>query len=128
MFLRYGDQARPGLTAQTCFEAVLREERTSTTRFREGLEAQFERWRSLRPGDLVRIWSGPYLRGRWVGEFALIEITEAPREVDLAVFTTEERHEWSIAEGWAPTKIDSWILMGHPTKGVQVRYRLSTHL
>jgi hypothetical protein len=124
MFFRFGDFARAKLVAATCFDAIKSGERTSTTRFVEDSEAQFQKWAKVLPGDWVRVWSGPYREGRYLGESVIVEVTDPPQRVDLASLSPEQRESWSLAEGWSVSKIDSWILLGHPTRGLQVRYRL----
>ena len=122
MYFRFGKSQRHGVTAKTCFEAVVKGERTSTTRFPQDGPEQFARWRALRPGDLVRIWSGPFKEGAFKGDSCLIEVTEAPRRVLLSEI---DREAWSMAEGWAPEFLD--FLMGRGRQdGVQVRYRMHT--
>ena len=128
MFFRFGSLARAGLRSPTCFKAILAGERTSTTRFPGDGAAQYERWRRLAVGDLVRVWSGPFLKGAYVGESAMIVITEPAREIDLAALSPTEREDWSLAEGWAAVRIDTWILEGHATSGIQIRYRLRNEI
>lgn len=122
MYFRFGKSARMGLRAKTCFEAVLTGERTSTTRFEEDSRAQYEHWKQVRAGSLVRIWSGPWKNDSFTGRSCIIEITEAPRAIDL---TEIGREAWSKAEGWAPEFLD--VLLNDGKRfGLQIFYRLHT--
>ena len=127
MYFRYGGQARPEVESSNCFAAVVARERTSTTRFEEDSADQFRRWLSLRVGDVVRIWSGPCVNGQWTGDHALIEVTAPAQSINFESLDTEGVTAWSKAEGWAPSKIVEFILTGK-TRGIQIRYRVITHL
>ena len=62
LWFRYGRQRRDGVTADSTFEAVLRGERVSTTRFERW--PGHARWREVRPGDLVRFFEEEGRGGR----------------------------------------------------------------
>lgn len=122
MHFRFGRSRRAEVKALTCFDAVLSGERTSTTRFEEDSRQQYERWRKCNPGDIVRIWSGPWNGTAFTGRSCLIEITENPRPVCL---TEVNREAWSRSEGWSPDFLD--VLIGEGKQfGFQIFYRLHT--
>ena len=120
MYFKYGELRRVGVKAANCFDAVVSGERTSTTRFDSDGFAQYARWQRLKIGDVVRVWSGAWQGSAYGGRSCLIEVTAAPRLVQLR---TLDRDEWSRAEGWAPDFLDVLIGQNH-VAGVQVRFRL----
>ena len=123
MYFAFSTLARPGLKAKTCFEAIVNGERTSTTRFEADSYAQFHKWKSLKPGDIVRVWSKRWNKGlgKFGGDSLLIEITKNPKEIDLE---TIDREEWSLVEGWSSKWIDHHINTGESLKGIQIRYTM----
>ena len=118
--------ARPGLRGKTYFEAALNEERTSTTRFENDSPAQYRRWKALKPGDEIVLWSGPWDRNKGVftGENIRCVVSEHPREINLRTLTAPQREEWSKAEGWSATWIDHHLARDGSPIGLQIRYRL----
>lgn len=116
MYFAYGRDARPGLSAATTFEAILRGERTSTTRFPNW--PGHARWVQARPGDVVRFYEDRAMQGRFVD----CVITAVPAEIDLANCDAETLAAWSQAEGWSEKAGRGYGQ--RYGRGVQVRYRL----
>ncbi|MPR09857.1 ASCH domain-containing protein [Microvirga tunisiensis] len=95
MYFRYGRSKRAGVTAETTFDAILRGERTSTTRFWNWPGT--DRWARAKPGQLVRFYADKDKSGRSV----LVRVTQV-REINLSQSSATELEEWSKAEGWSP--------------------------
>lgn len=106
---------RPELVSRTCFEAVQRGERTSTTRFRG--QRGFDRWAGVVPGDLVRFYEDRDCRG----EFVEVRVTGI-EEIDLASCSDERLEAWSRAEGW--TAAAGRGFGAKNGKGIQIHYAL----
>lgn len=94
LWFAYGRSARPGVTARTTFDAVLRGERTSTTRFLRwpGHDA----WKRLSPGDLVRFHERQDRTGR---DLVVRALSVAP--IDLRACDEDTLEAWSACEGWS---------------------------
>ncbi len=116
MYFAYGRDARPGLTSATTFEAILRGERTSTTRFPAW--PGHERWKGMKPGDVVRFYEDKTMQGRFVD----CVITAVPSEIDLAHCPQADLAAWSQAEGWSESAGRGYGR--RYGKGLQVRYRV----
>lgn len=125
MYYAYGKRGRQGLSAKTCFEAILSGERTSTTRFEKDSPSQFRRWASVRPGDRVRVWSGKWdpLKSSFSGESAVIEITHLPARLRLERISPEGALRWEATEGWHRNEIETFIKRGY-SEALYIRYRL----
>lgn len=95
MYFRYGNRKRPDVTSDTTFDAILVSERTSTTRF-AGWES-FDRWKTVKVGDLIRFYEDKAMTGRSL----LVRIREIS-EIDLRSCDAAELEAWSRAEGWKP--------------------------
>lgn len=95
MYFAYGRRKRPEVTAKTTFDAVLRLERTSTTRFVSW--RGFEAWSKVQEGDLVEFFEDRERRGRNL----TVEVTGVSA-LDLASCDEETLDAWSKQEGWLP--------------------------
>lgn len=95
LWFRYGRQKRAGVTAESTFEAVLRGERTSTTRFARW--PGHERWAAIRPGDDVRLFEDEARRGR-----SLVVRVTSVQPINLWTCDADTLEEWSRCEGWSP--------------------------
>lgn len=122
MSFRFGKMAREGVVSRTCFDAVVKGERTGTTRFPQDGASQYAKWVLARPGDIIRIWSDAAQDGIFRGKSCLIEIVDEPRVIQLS---TANRSEWSKVEGWCEDYIDVLVSRGRDS-GIQVFYRLHT--
>lgn len=115
MYFRYGNSRREGFTADTTFDAILKGERTSTTRYKEW--GALERWEKLEPGSVVRFYEDKEMRGRSVD----VVVTSLQR-VSLREMDDRQLDEWSKVEGWS-------VAHGRESarkysEGVQIRYAL----
>lgn len=97
LWFRYGRQKRQGVTADSTFEAVLRGERVSTTRFKRW--AGHDAWAKLEPGALVRFHEDEARSGRM-----LVVRLLSVRPIDLWTCDAATLEEWSRCEGWLPEK------------------------
>src|SRR3546814_14833790 len=95
MYFRYGSRKRPGVKSDTTFDAILAQERTSTTRFAGW--GSFERWTAVQPGDFVRFYDDKAMRGR-----SLVVRVREVSEIDLRSCDSDTLEAWSRAEGWKP--------------------------
>lgn len=93
MSFRFGNAKRPEVSAGSTFEAILRGERTATTRFATWRGS--ERWSRLQPGAVVRFHERQDRRGR-----AVDVIVVAVEEINLARMDENELERWSKLEGW----------------------------
>ena len=114
MYFKYGADRRPGVAAASTFEAILRGERTSTTRF--DVWAGSDRWGSLPPGSTVRFFEDKDKNGRWVDV-----VVDSVQRVDLSRFTDAQMDEWSRVEGWSA---QHGRAIGSRGPGFQVRYHV----
>lgn len=113
MYFAYGQDKRPDVKSSSTFEAILRGERSSTTRFDVWPGA--EQWAQLEPGALVRFFEDKDKSGRFV-DVAVSSI----RRVDMSRFNDEQMEEWSRVEGWSVAHGRKIAQRGMAT---QVRYR-----
>lgn len=113
MYFSFGRDRREGVSSETTFEAILAGERTSTTRFPSW--GGYSRWKSMKPGEVVRFFEDREMRGRFVD--VRVKGVEA---LDLERCSPERLEEWSQAEGWSPE-----AGRGYGRKngeGLQIRY------
>ena len=116
MYFKYGKDRRPGVTATSTFEAILRGERTSTTRF--DVWPGSDRWGRLPSGSRVRFFENKDKSGRY-----LDVIVDAVRRIDLGKVSDAELEDWSAAEGWS---VEHGRAIGlQRGGGYQVRYHLA---
>lgn len=116
MYFRYGQQKRPGVVADTTFDAILNGERTSTTRFDTWKGS--EKWRAAVPGDTIKFYADADFSGRSV----IVTITKVIR-INLSEFTEEQYDEWSRLEGWSVKHAKSLMALGPAT---QIIYTMTT--
>lgn len=116
MYFRYGQERRPGVTADSTFEAILLGERTSTTRF--DIWAGTERWGRLPAGSRVRFFEDKEKTGRHVDV-----IVDSVKRIDLSSASSAELDDWSAAEGWSVEHARA-ISRGRGP-GYQIRYHMA---
>ena len=109
MYFHYGKQKRPGVLAETTFEAILSGERISTTRF--DVWKGSDRWKLAQPGDTIRFYDSQDLAGRCV-----IVTVERVTRINLSEFTDEQYEEWSRVEGWSVKHARSLAALGAATQ------------
>lgn len=97
LWFPYGRSKRPEVTARSTFEAVLRGERTSTTRFLRwpGHAA----WARVVAGDLVRFHERQDRIAR-----SLVARVASVAPIDLSRCDDDALEAWSLAEGWCADK------------------------
>lgn len=115
MYFKYGNSRREGFTAETTFDAILKGERTSTTRYKEW--GALERWEKLSPGSVVRFYEDKEMRGRSVD----VVVTSLQR-VSLREMDDRQLDEWSKVEGWSVAH--GRVSARKYSEGVQIRYAL----
>lgn len=113
MYFAYGQDKRPDVKSSSTFDAILRGERTSTTRFDVWPGA--EQWAQLEPGALVRFYEDKDKSGRFV-DVAVSSL----RRVDMARFNDAQMEEWSRVEGWS---VAHGRKIGQRGMATQVRYQ-----
>lgn len=94
MYFRYGKNKKPGVTADSTFEAVLRGERISTTRFDIWGNALY--WSRIKAGDEIRFFEDKDKKGRYIDV-----IVDYVYRVNLVWFDDDEMEAWSLVEGWS---------------------------
>lgn len=94
LWFRYGRSRRTGVTADSTFDAVLRGERVSTTRFERW--PGHAMWRSVEPGDHVRFFASEHRVGR-----SLVVRVASVEPLDLWRCDDATLEEWSACEGWS---------------------------
>jgi hypothetical protein len=97
LWFSYSRAKRPEVTASTTFEALLRGERTSTTRFARwpGHEA----WTRVVPGDLIRFHEFKDRSGR-----TAVAKVSSVIPISLCSCCEAEIEVWSRCEGWSPER------------------------
>lgn len=95
MYFTYGRRKRPEVTASSTFDAILRGERTSTTRFDAWRGS--DKWAEAHPGDLAEFFPGKVMSGRSL----VVRVRDVSR-INLATCSDAELESWSRAEGWLP--------------------------
>jgi hypothetical protein len=89
MSFAYGDNRRPGVTADTTIQAVALGERTATTRY-EGQQG-FEYWKKAKTGDIIQ----------WVsdnGDSLKVKVTKPLHKL---IGSGKTANQWSQLEGWS---------------------------
>lgn len=94
MYFSYGKNKRPEVISRSAFEAILKGERTSTTRF--DIWNGTERWGKLQPGAIVRFYEDRYKQGQYIDV-----VVDSVNRIDLAHFSDKQFEEWSKVEGWS---------------------------
>lgn len=94
LWFRYGKARRPGVTADSTFDAVMRGERVSTTRFERW--PGHAMWRAANTGDTVRFHADEHRGGRSL----VVRITTV-QPIDLWRCDEVTLDEWSQCEGWS---------------------------
>lgn len=94
MYFKYGNSKRPGVTADSTFEAILRGERTSTTRYDKWRGS--DRWARVPEGTVVRMFEEKGNKGRHVD----VRVKSVER-IDLRNAPDAAIEAWSKAEGWS---------------------------
>jgi hypothetical protein len=112
MYFTYGADKRPEVQSTSTFDAILRGERSSTTRFDVWPGA--EQWARLEPGALVRFYADKDKTGRFVD----VSVSSTHR-VDLGRFNAAQMEAWSKAEGWS---VEHGRQIGRRGPATQIRY------
>jgi hypothetical protein len=94
LWFSYGTSKRPEVTSRTTFDAVLRGERNSTTRF--AAWPGHEAWKRVAPGELVRFSERKDRTGRTL----VVRVTSVS-PIDLRTCDEAALETWSVAEGWS---------------------------
>ena len=113
MYFSYGNSKRPEVTAATTFEAILRGERTSTTRYDKWRGSAA--WGRVPEGTVVRFYEEKGKKGRHVD----VRIKSVER-IDLRDAPQEKIEAWSKAEGWSEDYARKSARDNGP--GFQIRY------
>ena len=85
----YGENKRPGLVSESTIEAVVKGERTATTRYSD--KQAFQYWKNANKGDIIE----------WVsdtGESVKVVVTKPLHKL---VGSGKTPNEWSQLEGWS---------------------------
>ena len=89
MTYKYNDNGRPGLIADTTFDAILTGERTATTRYEK--DGKLDYWKQVKVGDIIT-WKAA--DGRKVD----VVVTKALYKLKGSGMTPKE---WAELEGWS---------------------------
>jgi hypothetical protein len=118
MSFKYRNQKRDDVTAESTFEAVLKGERTATTRYAG--QYGYTSWVKTRPGDVVKFWSGENVGE---GQAMLVKVT-ATRKIDFTEMSEAEMEEWSKREGWSLEYAKKHADFKTGNRGVQIEFEL----
>lgn len=118
MYFAYGGSARPEITAQTTFDAIVNHERTATTRFPE--DPGYDRWASLAVGDVIEVFENKDFTGR----SALVRITQPANTIDFRKATPTDLENWSQKEGWSVNYAKTKAQEPARYRGVQISFEL----
>jgi hypothetical protein len=116
-FLYRGDK-RPEVTADSTFEAVVKGERTATTRYAG--DRGYSTWVKTKPGDVIKFWSSDTV-GK--GQSMLVKVT-ATRKIDFTEMSDAEIEEWSKREGWSVEYGKKHRNFTSGNRGVQIEFEL----
>ena len=114
MYFAYGWEARPDISSQTTFDAILEGERTSTTRYDEWRGS--EDWGKLKKGDLVRFYEDKHMTGR-----SVVVAVDSVERINMKLMDEKQRADWSKAEGWS--ELHAKKSAERHSGGFQIRYR-----
>lgn len=116
MGMSYEDKKRNDVKSKTTFNAIIRGERTATTRYKEN-EASYNFWSNLKVGDIVRVYNGNKTRSLY------IQVTKAPKDV-TNIHTDKQLESWSKKEGWSVDYLKNQIKTATWKSGaVQVEFK-----
>lgn len=118
MFFPYHGNKRDDVTADTTFNAILKGERTATTRAID--DEAYKYWSNTKVGDIIKFWSGTAVGS---GDFVNVRVTSV-KPVDLAAMNEQEKEEWSKAEGWSVHYLNQLVQARKEPSGLQIQFEL----
>lgn len=96
MTYSYGSQGRANLRSKTTLEAIVRGERTATTRYMS--DGNLATWRKMKVGDIVKFTGKD-------GATVLVRITKELVKLD----ENTSAEEWSEKEGWSVSRFEGKV-------------------
>jgi hypothetical protein len=118
MHFSYRGSQRPEVTSLTTFEAIIKGERTATTRYAG--HAGYSSWVKTKPGDIVKFWSGTTVGS---GQSLLVKI-KSKKTIDFPKMSDSQIEAWSKLEGWSFKYGEKHKNFTSGNVGVQIEFEL----